>query len=124
MSLKDFTPITQELELLSPKDQTPIGIKLKLVGPDSKEVRNAERQLQKEAIARTKADKEPEIEEIEVILIKKFSASVVGWDEQYNEDMGGAYSPEYVAELFNNDEYRWVVDQVAEYASKRQNFFR
>lgn len=124
MSLKDFRPVTQELELLSPKDDTPIGIFLKVVGPDSREVRAIERELQKDGIARGKAGNEIQLEEIEEVLIKKFAAAVVGWDEKYNEDMEGAYSPEYTLKLFMDPDYRWVVDQVASYVSQRQNFFR
>jgi hypothetical protein len=124
MALKDFKPITQELELLSPKDNNPLGIFIKVVGPDSKEVRTIERELQKDGIARGKAGNEIELEEIEQVLIKKFAAAVVGWDEKYNDDMGGAYSKEFVTQLFEDTDYRWVVDQVAAYVSKRQNFFR
>jgi hypothetical protein len=124
MALKDFRPVTQELELRNPKDDSPLGIKLKVVGPDSKEVRTAERLLQKESIARSKKGTEVEIEEIEEILIRKFAAAVIGWDEQYNEEMGGAYSAEYILSLFNDSDYRWVVHQVSAYCSERQNFFR
>jgi hypothetical protein len=124
MKLNQFKPITQDLELRNPKDDTLIGIVLKVVGPDSKEVRAAERQLQKEGIARSKKGTEIEIEEIEEVLIRKFAAAVVGWDEKYNEDMGGAYSADYVLSLFKDSDYRWVVDQVAAYSSERQNFFR
>ena len=124
MALKDFKPVKQSLELLSPKDGTPLGIFIDVVGPDSKEVRAVEREQQKEGIARSKAGAEIQIEEIEGILITKFAASVVGWDEKYNDDMGGEYSAAYVLELLRNPDYRWVCDQIAGYVSNRQNFFR
>jgi hypothetical protein len=124
MALSDFKPVSQPLELLSPKDNKPLGIIINVVGPDSKEVRDVERQLQKEGIARGKAGEEIELEEIESVLIKKFAASVIGWNKKFDADMGGPYSPQFVSQLFNDPDYRWVVDQVATFATRRQNFFR
>jgi hypothetical protein len=122
MKLSDLKPIQQKLELHSPKDDSPLGIFLDVVGPDSKQVRDIERQLQKEGIARGKAGSEVEIEEVESILIKKFAAAIVGWDSAYDEAMEGPYSPEYAVTLLT--EYRWIADAVAGYVSNRQHFFR
>lgn len=122
MSLKQFKPITQPLELISPKDGSPLGIFINVVGPDSKEVRDMDRAIQKERITKANSGDVIEIEDMEMALKRKFAAAVVGWDAKYDEELEGAYSVSHVEKLF--EEYAWLADQVATYVSHRQNFFR
>ena len=120
--LSELRPVEQELELTNPKDGKPLGIVLKVVGPDSKQVRDTERRLHKESI--TRGGEEVAVEDIEQMLIEKYAASVVGWEEKYNDDMEGPYSPGHILKICSDPDFRWVTDQISVFARDRTNFFR
>jgi len=53
----------------------------------------------------------------------QLSKLVKGWDEQFNESMGGPYSPELVEELLTSQDYKWIVNQLDVFVARRNNFF-
>ena len=53
----------------------------------------------------------------------QLSKLVKGWDEKFNDSMGGPYSPEYVVSLLTNPDYKWIYTQLDAFVAVRKNFF-
>ena len=48
---------------------------------------------------------------------------VVGWDEQFNDFMGGPFSTDKVNKLLTGIDQKWIVSQLDLFVSQRRNFF-
>jgi hypothetical protein len=94
------------------------GIWLNLVGKDTKVYKDKARQLLK-ANQGKKSDVFTLLDEGQELT----ATSIVGWNE-VGEEAFGPYTPQRALELVKMDELGPMVEQIQEFTSRRQNFFR
>lgn len=94
-----------------------------VVGQDSNEYIAAQKQLLKDLEAKGDDAKNMDRIDYQLEAQKQLAHLVKGWDEQFNESMGGEYSHEYVVEMLTNPDYYWIYTQLDSFVSLRKNFF-
>ena len=119
MKLADLMPKVAKLKVLHPISKEPLGITLHVVGHDSKNFREAYREIVKS----TQGKKEADLLEMEKNNLRLVAACVVGWDAEAEEAFG-PYTQSRALEIVSMDELSFVKEQVEAFISERSNFFR
>lgn len=94
------------------------GIWFTLIGKDTKSYRDKARQLLK-----NNQGKQSDIFSLMNEGVELTATSIVGWNEAGDEAFG-PYTPARALELVKMDELTPMVEQINEFTSHRQNFFR
>lgn len=125
MKVIDIRPSKTQFLLVHPITKEHIEIEdgskvcWEVVGPDSQEYADAQKMLLKDL----EEIEDVTTEDYKALAKKQLSHLVVGWDEKFNDSMGGPFSQKYVLELLENPNYGWMYEQLDAFVGSRKNFF-
>jgi hypothetical protein len=128
IDLKDFDVASaseagSELTVQHPTKNTPTDIKIRMVGPDSKRMRDADRDIT-DQITKDAAEKKLTSDDamFERLAAKRAAAITMGWDGVEWNGVAFPFSVENAVKLYT--EHRWIRTQVENFAGQRGNFFK
>ena len=128
MKITDIRPAVAKFTLRHPVTQENLTlddgteVQWDVVGQDSTEYLTAQEDFLKKLQSRADTTKMTSIEYKKEAAVQ-LASLVKGWDEQFNDTMGGAFSNDYLISLLQNPDYGWMTNQLDAYVGNRKNFF-
>lgn len=129
MKLADIKPVAAKFYLKHPvsreviKDDNDKEVFWNVVGHDSQEYYQSKQDFVKYLEQLGDKSKDLTSEEYRQQAVKQISSMVIGWDEQFNDFMGGKFSRKKVEELLASPEHNWIMAQLDTFLADRSNFF-
>lgn len=129
MKLAQIKPQPAKFPLKHPVTLDPItnddGVEVfwHVVGHDSSEYQNSQQGFLKhlEKLGDKAADLKPK--DYRAQAVKQVASLVLGWDKEFDDFHGGAFSKKKVEELLGSTDHGWIMSQLDSFVARRANFF-